>query len=81
VAARDSGCTVADNNGLDVAALVALTAAGRPLKDHPRGRKLDRDAVIDTPRDIWIPEAPRTTETLTAFVPVSLPRGPTFLVR
>jgi len=27
------------------------------LRDHPRGRKLDGDAVIDIPCDIWIPAA------------------------
>ena len=36
---------------------IALKAAGRPLHDHPRGRKLDLDAVIDIPCDIWIPAA------------------------
>jgi len=57
VAACDTGCTIADDNGLDVAALIALKAEGRALKDHSRGRKLDRDAVIDIPCDIWIPAA------------------------
>jgi len=57
VAASDSKGTLADDNGLDVAALIALKAKGRPLSDHPRGRKLGRDAVIDIPCDIWIPAA------------------------
>ncbi len=57
VGACDSAGTIADDNGLDIAALIALKAEGRPLADHPRGRKLDRDAVIDIPCDIWIPAA------------------------
>jgi glutamate dehydrogenase/leucine dehydrogenase len=57
VAANDSRGTIADETGLDIAALLALKAAGRPLADYPRGRKLERDAVIDIPCDIWIPAA------------------------
>jgi len=57
VAASDSQGTLADDAGLDIAALTALKAQGRPLRDHPRGRKLDGDAVIDIPCDIWIPAA------------------------
>jgi glutamate dehydrogenase (NAD(P)+) len=57
IAASDSRGTIADENGLDVAALIALKASGRALHDHPSGRKLDRDAVIDIPCDIWIPAA------------------------
>lgn len=57
VAASDSQGTVVDAEGLDVAALVALKAGGRALKDHPRARVLALDAVIDVPCDIWIPAA------------------------
>jgi glutamate dehydrogenase (NAD(P)+) len=45
-------------DGLDLAAMVALEAEGRALQDHPRRRKLGMDAVIDIPCDIWIPAAP-----------------------
>jgi hypothetical protein len=38
-------------DGLDLAALVALKAKGRALHDHPRGRKLGMEAVIDIPCD------------------------------
>jgi len=41
VAASDTRGTIADDNGLDVAALIALKGAGHALHDHPRGRKLD----------------------------------------
>lgn len=57
VGASDTQGTIVDDNGLDVAALIALKAAGRPLRDHPRGKKLAGDAVIDIPCDIWIPAA------------------------
>jgi len=57
VGASDSRGTLADPDGLDVAALMALKAAGRGLHDHVRGRKLEGDAVIDIPCDIWIPAA------------------------
>jgi glutamate dehydrogenase (NAD(P)+) len=57
VAASDSQGTIVDAEGLDVAALVALKAGGRALKDHSRGRALALDAVIDVPCDIWIPAA------------------------
>ena len=57
VAASDTSGTIADEDGLDLAALVALKAEGRALLDHPRGRKLGMEAVIDIPCDIWIPAA------------------------
>ena len=57
VAASDTSGTIADHDGLDVAALVARKAEGRALHDHPGGRKLSTDAVIEIPCDIWIPAA------------------------
>jgi glutamate dehydrogenase (NAD(P)+) len=57
VAASDTRGALIDPEGLDVAALDALKEEGRPLADHPRGRKLAPDAVIDTPCEIWIPAA------------------------
>jgi len=57
VGASDTSGTIADENGLDLAALIALKAEGQPLRDHERGRKLGMDAVIDIPCDIWIPAA------------------------
>jgi len=55
--ASDSTGTIADPDGLDVDALIALKAQGRPLRDHPGGRKLEADAIIDVACDIWIPAA------------------------
>jgi len=57
VGASDTQGTLADDNGLDVAALIALKGEGRALHDHPRGRKLGGEAVIDIPCDLWIPAA------------------------
>jgi glutamate dehydrogenase (NAD(P)+) len=57
VAASDTGGTIADESGLDLSALFALKAEGRPLHDYGRGRKLGMEAVIDIPCDIWIPAA------------------------
>ena len=57
VAASDSQGAIIDSAGLDVAALSAIKAAGRPLREHTRGRSAGTDAVIDVPCDIWIPAA------------------------
>jgi len=57
VAASDTSGTVADPAGLDITALIALKDEGRPLSDHTRGRKLDRDEIIDVECDVWIPAA------------------------
>ncbi len=57
VGASDSQGTLIEQDGLDIGALIELKAAGRSLRDHPRGRKLGREAVIDIPCDIWIPAA------------------------
>ncbi len=57
VAASDTSGTLVDDLGLDVAALIAFKDQGRSLRDYPRGRKLDRDAIVDVDCDIWIPAA------------------------
>jgi glutamate dehydrogenase (NAD(P)+) len=57
VAASDSHGAIADPNGLDIAALIALKRAGKPLLDHKRGKALDRDEIVAVACDIWIPAA------------------------
>jgi glutamate dehydrogenase (NAD(P)+) len=57
VAASDTGGTLADPDGLDVGALIALKQSGRALHDHARGQKLAPDAILDAECDIWIPAA------------------------
>jgi len=57
VAASDSKGTLADPQGIDCAALMATKAEGRSVIDHPVGRRLAREAVIDVDCEIWIPAA------------------------
>jgi glutamate dehydrogenase (NAD(P)+) len=57
VAASDTGGTLVDPNGLDVAALMALKESGGSLREHGVGRKLDADAILEVDCDIWIPAA------------------------
>ncbi len=57
VAASDTGGTIVDAAGLDIAALISLKDAGRPLHDHSRGERLSADSVLDVACDIWIPAA------------------------
>jgi glutamate dehydrogenase (NAD(P)+) len=57
VAASDTRGTLVDEQGIDVAALIALKEDGQSVRDYPSGRKLAPDAVIDVECDIWIPAA------------------------
>jgi glutamate dehydrogenase (NAD(P)+) len=57
VGASDTSGTLSNPTGLDIAALIALKDAGRALHDHPHGKKLAVDAVLDIDCDIWIPAA------------------------
>ncbi len=57
VAASDTSGTIADPDGLDLDALIALKAGGKSLRQHRDGQKLAIDAVLDVPCDIWIPAA------------------------
>lgn len=57
VAAADSRGTLADEKGLDVAALIALKHEGKSVVDAPFGERLGQDAVLDQESDIWIPAA------------------------
>ncbi|MDD3041726.1 MAG: Glu/Leu/Phe/Val dehydrogenase [Methanosarcinaceae archaeon] len=57
VGVSDSRGTVRSPEGLDVKALLSLKKAGKSVIDYPDGEKLDRNAVIDIPCEIWIPAA------------------------
>ena len=57
VAAADSGGTLADPAGIDVAALIHLKEQGGSVRDYPLGEKLDRDGIIGVECEIWIPAA------------------------
>ena len=57
VAVSDSRSAIADPDGLDVAALAQLKREGRSVGDYPRGRALDRDALIGIDCDVLVPAA------------------------
>jgi glutamate dehydrogenase (NAD(P)+) len=57
VAACDSRGGVRDDAGLSIADLVKLRDEGRSACDYGGGERIERDAVIDVPCDIWIPAA------------------------
>jgi glutamate dehydrogenase (NAD(P)+) len=57
VGAADSRGAIENPEGLDINALTKLKRAGKSVIDHPEGRRIDRDAVIDLECDIWIPAA------------------------
>lgn len=60
VAASDSrGCLI-NSEGIDVAALMAWKASGKPVADYAEqhgGQPTHREAIIDVASDIWIPAA------------------------
>jgi len=57
VAVSDSRGSLADPDGLDIAALTALKQDGRSVTEHTQGTQADGDALIDADCDIWIPAA------------------------
>ncbi|KKG07859.1 Glu/Leu/Phe/Val dehydrogenase [Methanosarcina sp. 2.H.A.1B.4] len=57
VGVADSRGAVHDPEGLDVDTLIRLKKEGKSVLDYPGGKKLDSDAVIVIPCDIWIPAA------------------------
>ncbi len=57
VAAADSGGTLYNPKGIDVAELIRIKAAGKTVGDYPQGQRLAGDGVIDVECDIWIPAA------------------------
>jgi glutamate dehydrogenase/leucine dehydrogenase len=57
VAAADSQGTLADPDGLDVARLMEVKAAGKSVMEHSEGQKLARDAIVGVECEVWIPAA------------------------
>jgi glutamate dehydrogenase (NAD(P)+) len=57
VAACDSRGTIYNPKGIAIDRLIALKDSGKSVVDYPNGEKLDADAVIDVPCEIWIPAA------------------------
>ncbi len=57
VGAADSQGAVHKATGLNVETLIRLKDGGASVSDYPEGERLDRDAVVGLPCDIWIPAA------------------------
>ena len=57
VGAADSRGAIHNPDGLDVARLCEIKAAGGALGEYVDARKLERDDVIDIECDLWIPAA------------------------
>lgn len=57
VAASDSQGTIADPDGLDVAALSEAKLQGTPVAEFGQGKSLGPDDIIGISCDIWIPAA------------------------
>jgi glutamate dehydrogenase (NAD(P)+) len=57
VGAADSGGTIHNPDGLDVARLSEIKQSGGSLIEYTDAERLDRDAVVDIECDIWIPAA------------------------
>lgn len=57
VAVSDSRGTIANEAGLDLTALLAHKAEGRPVASFPGGRAAAADAIVDVACEIWIPAA------------------------
>ncbi len=57
VAASDTGGTLYDPSGIDIAALASLKKAGRSVVTHTHGQALTGEAILDVACDIWIPAA------------------------
>ncbi|MCS6780584.1 MAG: Glu/Leu/Phe/Val dehydrogenase [Geminicoccaceae bacterium] len=57
VAVSDSRGTIANEAGVDVPALLAHKAAGRPVASFSGGRAEPAEAIVAVPCEIWIPAA------------------------
>jgi glutamate dehydrogenase (NAD(P)+) len=57
VAASDSQGGIYDPSGLDVQRLRAFKAQGRSVAEYDKGTRIDVDALVDVPCDVWIPAA------------------------
>lgn len=57
VAASDRGGAVHNAEGLDIAALTKLKHAGRSVSDYADAERIDAEALVAVPCDIWIPAA------------------------
>ncbi len=65
VAASDTAGAIANPDGLDVQALIALKDQGKSVIDYAGGTRLARDAIVGVDCDIWIPAARPDVITMT----------------
>jgi glutamate dehydrogenase (NAD(P)+) len=57
VGAADSKGTLHDPGGIDIGKLIEIKDGGGGVLDYASGEKLERDAALDIPCEIWIPAA------------------------
>lgn len=57
VAVADSGGAIGSDSGLDIALLDALKAEGRSVAEHPGGKPLTTDELIEVDCEIFVPAA------------------------
>lgn len=57
IAVADSRGAIHNPDGLALDELEKLKAQGQGVSDYPEGERLERDAVVSVPCDIWIPAA------------------------
>ncbi|MDH5720802.1 MAG: Glu/Leu/Phe/Val dehydrogenase [Spirochaetia bacterium] len=57
IGAADSKGSVYNKDGLELEELIEFKNAGGSVKDFNKGKKAEKDAVIDIECDIWIPAA------------------------
>jgi glutamate dehydrogenase (NAD(P)+) len=57
VAASDSRGGIENSAGLDVEALWQLKKDGKSVADYSEGKRIDHEAIIEVPCDIWVPAA------------------------
>jgi len=54
VGASDSKGATVNQEGMEVADLIAFKDSGKPIAGYPNGKKLKRDDIVGVPCDIWI---------------------------
>ena len=83
IAVSDVASATANPGGLDIAALKAHSAAGKPLKDFPGGHALSKDDILTVDCDVLVPAAlggvidPHVAEAIRAKYVIEAANAPT----